>query len=167
MKFLPPYRRESQWHPDNPALCPVGAARTSILRGWPPSLLKKIVERIRQIPADLPRHRRTADLLATVAVIPLLRHQHPVPAQNRIGVDEGTDLLQFLAAKHLGFGCQTPTLVVIEEDASLAELFLEYPIFGTQVFDHVLLLAIHPAGQDYEQKLSGLQDETHGAIRAD
>lgn len=38
LKSLPPYRRESQWHPDNPARCPVGAARTSIPLGWPPSL---------------------------------------------------------------------------------------------------------------------------------
>ena len=38
IKSLPPYRRESQWHPDNPARCPVGVARTSIPLGWPPSL---------------------------------------------------------------------------------------------------------------------------------
>ncbi len=37
-KSLPPYRRENQWHPDDPARCPVGAARTSIPQGWPPSL---------------------------------------------------------------------------------------------------------------------------------
>ena len=38
LKSLPPYRCESRWHPDNPARCPVGAARTSIPLGWPPSL---------------------------------------------------------------------------------------------------------------------------------
>jgi hypothetical protein len=38
VRSLPSYRRDSQWHPVNPAQCPVGVARTSIPRGWPPSL---------------------------------------------------------------------------------------------------------------------------------
>ena len=38
LKSLPPYRRESLWHPSNPAQCPVSVARTSIPLSWPPSL---------------------------------------------------------------------------------------------------------------------------------
>ena len=34
-------------------------------------------------------------------------------------------------------------------------------VFGAQVVDDFLLLAVHPAGEDDQQKLPRLQDEVH------
>ncbi len=79
-----------------------------------------------------------------------------MPAQNRVRRDESADLFQHLATEHFAFDRQAPPLVVIEQDAALGELLLEHLILGTQVFDHLLLLTIHPAGQDHEQKLPRL-----------
>jgi hypothetical protein len=44
-------------------------------------------------------------------------------------------------------------LVIVEQNALLAELLSEHTILGPKVLDHVLLLAIDPAGQD--QQLPG------------
>jgi hypothetical protein len=35
-------------------------------------------------------------------------------------------------------------------------------VFGSQILDHLLLLAIDPAGEDEQQELPGLEDEVHG-----
>ena len=53
------------------------------------------------------------------------------------------------------FNCQTPPLAIVEQNGFLAELLSEHTIFGPKVLDHVLLLAIDPAGQDQDQQFQG------------
>jgi len=54
------------------------------------------------------------------------------------------------------------SLVVAEQDAFLAQLFFEHLVFGSQVFDYLLLLLIDPASEDHQQELPRLEDERHG-----
>ncbi len=44
---------------------------------------------------------------------------------------DGGDLLQGLAGEHLTFDGQASTLIIVEQNATLAELFLENLIFST------------------------------------
>src|SRR5262249_37557719 len=69
------------------------------------------------------------------------------------------DTLEQLAAEDLGFDGQAAPLVIVEYDTALAELLLEDFVFGAEVVDHVLLLAIHPAGKDGEQEMPRVKNE--------
>ena len=62
---------------------------------------------------------------ASLAVIPFLRDQQAVPAQNRVGGKERADLGQELVAKDFAFEGQAPPLVVGEEKAAIAQFLLE------------------------------------------
>ena len=53
-------------------------------------------------------------------------------------------------------------MVVIEQNATLADLFPEDLVLGLQILVDLLLLSIDPAGEDNEQKLPRLQNEVHG-----
>jgi len=76
-----------------------------------------------------------------------------------VGGEECANGFEQLAAQDLALDREPTALVVVEQDAPLTELVLEDLVFRAQVLDHRLLLAVHPAGQDGEQKLPGLQDE--------
>jgi hypothetical protein len=45
---------------------------------------------------------------------------------------------------------------------AFAKFFFEDLVFGAEVFDDFLLLAVDPASQDGEQELPGLENEVHG-----
>ena len=57
---------------------------------------------------------------------------------------------------------QSPSLIIVEQDAFLANLLLEYLVLRDQVMDHFLLLALDPADQDEEIDVPRLQNEVHG-----
>jgi len=78
-----------------------------------------------------------------------------MPAQDRIGRHDSGDFLQCLATQYLPFDGQTSALVIVEQDAFLAELLSEHPIFSFQIFDDLLLVAIDPTGQDEKEQLPG------------
>jgi hypothetical protein len=84
-----------------------------------------------------------------------------VPAQQRVRRNQRPDLAQELAAQDFAFDGQAPALVVAEQDPMLAEFLFQDLIFGAEVVDDLLLLAVHPAGEDKQKKLPGLQDEAH------
>jgi hypothetical protein len=48
-----------------------------------------------------------------------------------------------------------------EQDPFLAELLFEYRVLGSQILNHILLLAIDPAGKDHDEQLPRLQNEFH------
>lgn len=50
---------------------------------------------------------------------------------------------------------------MIQQDAFLAKLLLEHLILRPEIFDDVLLLAIHPAGQDHQKELPKVQNVYH------
>jgi hypothetical protein len=102
--------------------------------------------------------------LATSAIIPFLGDEQAVPTQDGVRRHQGADLSEEPAAKDLGFDCQASALIVVEQDASLDELLPEDLVFGAQVVDDLLLLAIDPTGEDEEQKLPGLEDKVHGQL---
>jgi hypothetical protein len=74
-----------------------------------------------------------------------------VPAQDCIRSQNRGHLLRHPSAEHFAFNCQRPALVIVEQDTFHAELLSEHTILGPKVLDHVLLLAIDPAGQDQDQ----------------
>src|ERR1019366_4277102 len=71
-----------------------------------------------------PAHRTTL-----VAMVPLLRHQLPMPAQNGVRREQRTDLVQELATQDLAFDGQAAPLIVVEQDPFLAVLLLEHLVF--------------------------------------
>jgi hypothetical protein len=56
-----------------------------------------------------------------------------------------------------------PSLSIGEQQALFAQLLAEHPVLLLQVLDDVLLIAIHPSGEDQHQKLK-LQS-VHGPQR--
>jgi hypothetical protein len=71
---------------------------------------------------DLVRQRRTPwFVLAMIAVFPLVGDEHPVPAQNRVRREQRADFFQSLASQDHALHRQTTSLVVIQQDAFLAE----------------------------------------------
>jgi hypothetical protein len=75
----------------------------------------------------------TGLLLAALAIVPLLGYEEAVPTQERVRGHPRSHLGQQLAAEHLGFDGPAAALVVGEENAAFAELFLEDPVFGAAV----------------------------------
>jgi hypothetical protein len=56
-----------------------------------------------------------------------------MPAENRVGCEDCTDLLQHLATQKLAFDRQSPALIIVEQNAFLTELFPEHLILSSQV----------------------------------
>jgi len=96
------------------------------------------------------------DLPAAVAVIPFLRDEHPVPAQDRVGRYDRCNLSEYLTSEDLAFDCQASALVVIELDPLLAVRFAQDLVLGAQVLNNLLLLPVDPSGQDEKEKLPGM-----------
>src|ERR1019366_7560432 len=105
-----------------------------------------------------PAHRTTL-----IAMVPLLGHQLPMPAQNGVRREERTDLLQCLAAQDLAFDSQAASLIVIEQNPFLADLLAQHLVLRTQILDPFLLLVVDPPSENGQQKLPRLQNESHNA----
>lgn len=84
-----------------------------------------------------------------------------MPTQDRVRCEQGAEFLQPFAAEDLTLHRESSTLVIAQQDSLLAELFLEHLIFGSQILDHLLLLAIDPASENHQAKLPGVDDEGH------
>ena len=84
-----------------------------------------------------------------------------MPTQDRIRCEQRAEFLQPFAAEDLTLQRESSTLVIVQQDSLLAELFLEHLILGSQILDHFLLLAIDPAGENHQVELPGLEDEGH------
>ena len=79
-----------------------------------------------------------------------------MPSQYRIGREQSANLFEHLAPKDLAFDCQSPTLIVAEQNAFRAKLLSQYLILGPEVPDYFLLLAVDPARDDYQIELPRL-----------
>ncbi len=103
----------------------------------------------------------TGLLLSPVAVIPFLSHQFSMPTKNRVRCDYGGQFHQGLSAQGLAFYGQESALVIGQQKPFLS-LSLHH---GLQLhfveLEPLLLLAVHPGGQDEEEKLPRLQDKAH------
>jgi len=76
--------------------------------------------------------------------------QFTVPAQQRLWRHDGGHFRQHLPPEQPGFYCQTVALIVGETKLSAAKLSTKDSVFLPQIFDCVLLLLIHPAGDREE-----------------
>jgi hypothetical protein len=84
-----------------------------------------------------------------------------MPAQDRFGSRDRSQLFEYLVSQDLAFDGQAPALVVIQEDPFLPELLSENSILRYEVLDSVMLAAIDPACEDQEQKLPRLKLRFH------
>ena len=56
-----------------------------------------------------------------------------MPAQKRVGPDDLGQFAEAFSAQHLALDGQASTLVVVEQNAALAELFSEYLILSQKI----------------------------------
>ncbi len=103
-------------------------------------------------PFDLGRCLGAARL-ARLAAIVFLGDQPPVPAKQRVRSHKSVDLEEPSAANLPSLGCETTALNVREQQALAAQLPAQYAVLLLQVFDEVLLAAVHPPGEDRDQEL--------------
>ena len=74
-----------------------------------------------------------------------------MPTKQGVGGHNRADFLEGLAAQNLSFDGQAAPLVIIEQDAFLAELLFQYLVFSPQVLDNILLMTINPTRDDEEE----------------
>ena len=89
---------------------------------------------------------------ATLAEVPLLRNQAPMPPHQRIRSDERVQLEQRFASDRLGFSRQQRSFGVAKSNTLSAQPLLEQLILCLEEFDDDELVTIDPAGRDHEQK---------------
>jgi hypothetical protein len=104
---------------------------------------------------------RPADGFPFMCVIKLLGDQQAMPTQDRVGCEQSSDFFEQLATQHFATDRQPAPLIVVEQNSLLAKLLFEDLIFNSQVVDHVLLLAIDPAGKKNEHQMPRLENECH------
>ena len=84
-----------------------------------------------------------------------------MPTQNRIGREKRAELLKSLAAEDLSFDRQSAALVIVQQEAFLAQFLSKDLVFGSQVFDEFLLFTVDPASENEKVELPGLEKEFH------
>ena len=87
-----------------------------------------------------------------------------MPTQNRVRCEQRTKFLESLATEDFACDCQASSLVVIEQDPLFVELLFEHLVFGSQILDHFLLLAVDPTGEDDDVELPRLKNEIHERV---
>lgn len=83
-----------------------------------------------RIDKHLPDSRLT-DQLSVVAMVPFPSNQYPAATQDRIRCKPRANFSQTLPAKDFVFNRQTLPLIIVQQDAFVAELSFEYLIFGS------------------------------------
>ena len=95
-------------------------------------------------------------------MIPLAGDEFSMPAQERVRSDDRGQFVEGFAAERLALEGQAAALVIVQENATLAEFFSQHLILSQQILDRVLLVSVDPTGQDEKQELPGLEHEVHG-----
>jgi hypothetical protein len=93
-----------------------------------------------------------------------LNNQFSVPHQQSLRLGDRCHLPQRLAVKLFGFGRQSPSLVIVELEASIAHLFSKDAILLDQIGNDLLLVLAHPAGNRRYEKRKWVQRRTHRPI---
>ena len=91
---------------------------------------------------------------APVTIVPLGRHQFPVPSQQRVGRDQGFKLIQHLAPECLRFSGESTAFGIGETKAPPTHALLEQAVLSLKVLNHVQLMAVYPTCKDQEQHLN-------------
>ena len=74
-------------------------------------------------------------------------HQPSMPSQQSLRCDNTGDLLELPELDLLGLTGQSSSLLIGEAQALGSEMLSQHSNLLPQVFNHVLLIAVHPAGQ--------------------
>lgn len=114
---------------------------------------------------DCFRDGRSSSGFPAVAVVPVHGHQLPVPAQDSIWRNDGHQLGQRLSSKNVTFESKPSPLIVVQEDAAFAKLFPEHAVFGLQILDGALLLAIELRSHRQDNQVPRLQKKLKHTIR--
>ena len=83
---------------------------------------------------------------------PFLRHELPMPPQQRIGAHYRVEFHQSLAPDGPGLPPQKSAFCIGEPNALPTQPFLQELVLGLQKFDDDTLMALHLARHDHEQK---------------
>ena len=84
---------------------------------------------------------------------PLLGDRDTEPTEEGVGRDERGQLAKAAPAHEFGFARKPNPLGLREPSGFAADLFEENAIFFLEVFDHGLLMSVHPAGNGDEEEL--------------
>jgi hypothetical protein len=110
---------------------------------------------------DLPKPR-PSDSLSLIGVVPLLRHELTVPAEDRVGRHNGGQLQQCLAAESMAFHSQYAPLIIGQKHAFLAEFLQQRFDLVVLELDDPLLTFVHETSEGGQQDVPGLEKEGHG-----
>jgi hypothetical protein len=83
----------------------------------------------------------------------LSRDQLTVPSEQSIRRHQGLDLREAVPTDLLGLRCEAAALMIREAESLSSELLPQGSIFPLEIFDHVVLVPIDPAGEDQHQEL--------------
>jgi hypothetical protein len=95
---------------------------------------------------------KTPERLLRLLVSVHLRHQLPVPSQQRVRRDDRRDLTQGLPTQPVGPYGESPAVVIGEPQAPAADLLPEDAILFDQIGERLPLPAIEPTGDGEEQQ---------------
>ena len=91
---------------------------------------------------------------APVAVVPLGRHQFPVPSQQRVRRDQGFKLIQHLASECLRFSGESTAFGIGETKAPPTHALLKHAVLFLEILNHVQLMAVYPPCEHQEEHLN-------------
>lgn len=98
----------------------------------------------------------------TVAVVPLLCNQAPMPSKQGVRSNDRCNLVERVSAKGLGLDREDPPLVVGQQEALPAHPLHQHPDLGVLEFDDLRLPAMDPTGNIQKEKVPGAEDKSHG-----
>ncbi len=88
---------------------------------------------------------------------PFLRHQFAVPLQQGVWADDRIEIPKALPTHRLGLLGKASSLRVGEEETAPTKLLSQHPVVRLQVFEHLGLLPLQPAGEHQEEELQQLR----------
>src|SRR6267143_4778563 len=98
------------------------------------------------------------------APIVFLSNQFSMPSQQSLGSDDGRHPRQKPSTKFLRLRRQSTALVIGKCHAPITVLFSKNPIFLDEIFDHMLLMLVHPATDRDDKKRKRVQGHAHRRI---
>jgi hypothetical protein len=105
-----------------------------------------------------------ASSLSLIGVVPLIRHEITVPAEDRVGSHNGGQLQQCLAAESMAFHSQYASLIISQKHTLFAEFRQQRFDLVVLELDDPLLTFAGPANEDGKQNVAGLEHELHGKL---
>jgi len=103
--------------------------------------------------------RTTTTTLLAAIIFP--RDQSAMPGQQRLRRDQRGQFVKNPSAQFLGPDRQASTLVIVQAQPSVAELFPKNSVLFLEVVDDILLLLVQPAREGNHQQSKRIQSRAH------